>query len=82
MQTDLSSYQNSDYVSGSTVKKIAWYFTNMFIFKTMFPIPSSLKTKILRFFGAKIGANVVIKPNINIKYPWFLEIGDNSWIGV
>ncbi len=36
---------------------------------------------ILRFFGAKIGKNVMIKPKVNIKYPWFLEIGNNVWIG-
>jgi len=23
----------------------------------------------------------VIKPSVNIKYPWLLEIGDNTWIG-
>ena len=24
---------------------------------------------------------MVIKPGVNIKYPWHLTIGDNSWIG-
>ena len=32
-------------------------------------------------FGAKIGKGVVLKPNINIKYPWRLRIGNHSWIG-
>jgi len=32
-------------------------------------------------FGAKVGRDVIIKPDINIKYPWFLEIGDSCWIG-
>ena len=32
-------------------------------------------------FSAKIGARVVIKPHVNIKYPWFLEIGEDCWIG-
>ena len=32
-------------------------------------------------FGASIGRGVVIKPNVNIKYPWRLSIGDYSWIG-
>jgi putative colanic acid biosynthesis acetyltransferase WcaF len=32
-------------------------------------------------FGAHVGKNVVIKPRVNIKYPWNLSIGDNSWIG-
>lgn len=46
----------------------------------MFPI-NSLKVNLLRAFGAKVGKGVVIKPCVNIKYPWKLEIGDYSWIG-
>lgn len=40
-----------------------------------------LKRGVLRMFGAKIGKGVVIKPCVNIKYPWFLSVGDHSWIG-
>jgi putative colanic acid biosynthesis acetyltransferase WcaF len=36
---------------------------------------------LLKIFGGKIGKRVVIKPNVNIKYPWLLEIGSFSWIG-
>ncbi len=32
-------------------------------------------------FGAKVGKGVVIKPGVNIKYPWNLTIGDHVWIG-
>jgi len=32
-------------------------------------------------FGAKVGKGVVIKPAVNIKFPWKLSIGDHSWIG-
>ena len=39
------------------------------------------KIWMLRKFGAKIGKGVFIKPSVNIKYPWTLEIGDYSWIG-
>ena len=80
-QVNLNKYNNSWYQPAGTLKKTIWYFTNMFVFKTMLPIPSSIKAKILRLFGAKIGVGVVIKPNVSIKYPWFLEIGDYSWIG-
>ena len=36
---------------------------------------------ILRLFGAKIGKRVNLKPFVRIKFPWRLEIGDDSWIG-
>ena len=61
---NLSIYNNDWYKSGSTLKKTIWYFTNMFLFKTMLPIPSSIKAKILRFFGANIGVKVVINTKI------------------
>jgi len=32
-------------------------------------------------FGAKIGKGVHIKPTVNIKYPWLLELGNYVWIG-
>jgi putative colanic acid biosynthesis acetyltransferase WcaF len=45
-----------------------------------FPV-SAPKRALLRWFGAKIGAGVVIKPRVNIKYPWNLKVGDHTWIG-
>jgi putative colanic acid biosynthesis acetyltransferase WcaF len=36
---------------------------------------------ILRAFGALIGNRVIIKPGVRIKFPWRLEIGDDSWVG-
>ena len=32
-------------------------------------------------FRAKIGKGVVIKPHVNIKYPWRLKVGNRAWIG-
>ncbi len=78
---DLSKFNNSWYNPGNSLKRFVWYFKNLFLFKSSLPWPNALKIFILRFFGAKIGKNVVFKPNVNIKYPWLLEIGDNTWIG-
>jgi len=45
-------------------------------------VPGALHRRlILRAFGAIIGKRVVIKPGARIKFPWRLEIGDDSWVG-
>ena len=73
----LNQYNNNTYNPGTTVKKTLWYFTNMIFFKTLLPFPSSFKIKLLKLFNVKVGNGVVIKPDVNIKYPWFLEIGND-----
>ena len=81
MKTDLSAYNNSWYNPGSPLKRFLWHYTNAIIFKSgLFPL-YGLKTFLLRAFGAEIGKGVYIKPFVNIKYPWFLKIGDFVWIG-
>lgn len=82
MKTDLSRYDNSWYnPGGSSLKRLCWYFVNALVLKNHLNPLSGLKVRLLRFFGANIGRGVVIKPGVNIKYPWLLEIGDYSWIG-
>ena len=81
-KTDLSKYDNSWYSpKAGWVKRIVWHFTNQLFFNNGFFPLSSLKILILRIFGAKVGNGVTIKPSVNIKYPWMLKIGDNTWIG-
>jgi len=80
-KVNLNQYDNSWYQPGGPLKRISWYFINIIFFQTSLPFPSPFKTLILRSFGASVGTNCVIKPNVNIKYPWFLELGDHVWIG-
>jgi putative colanic acid biosynthesis acetyltransferase WcaF len=81
MITNLAEYDNSWYKPGHPVKRWLWYLFNILFFKTsLFPF-YRFKVFLLRLFGAKIGHNVLIKPLVNIKYPWFLETGNNVWIG-
>lgn len=69
-------------VRGRTkVIEVLWYLIKMLFFLSAFPWPSSLKAKILRLFGAKVGKGVVLKPRINIHFPWKLDLGDHVWLG-
>lgn len=79
-RTDLSSFDNPHYDPGPRWIRGLWYIVNALFFKS--PLPGSFwKRPLLRLFGAKLGKGVVIKPRVNIKYPWFLAIGDHVWIG-
>jgi putative colanic acid biosynthesis acetyltransferase WcaF len=58
-----------------------WYLCKCLLFLTPLPVPSSIKRSVLRSFGARIGKGVVIKPRVNIHFPWKLAVGDHTWIG-
>ena len=82
MKTDLSLYDNSWYhIGAGNFKNILWSCCNILFVKCSLQPLSVIKVRLLRLFGAKIGKGVVIKPGVNIKYPWNLSIGDYSWIG-
>lgn len=78
----LNTYNNEWYNPGAgVVKRTLWYFVNVLFFINPLNLISAVKVQLLRSFGAKVGAGVVIKPAVNIKYPWLLEIGNYVWIG-
>ena len=80
-KTDLSKYNNDWYQpGGSVLKKTCWYVLHAIFIHSAFPF-SSFKVFLLRLFGASIGTSVTIKPNVTIKYPWHLTIGNHVWIG-
>ncbi|CAN5434750.1 putative colanic acid biosynthesis acetyltransferase [soil metagenome] len=80
-KTDLSKFNNGWFNTGANpLKRFCWYFTNIIWFNSGFPI-NGFKLFLLRLYGAKIGSGVIIKPRVNIKYPWKLVVGDNVWIG-
>jgi putative colanic acid biosynthesis acetyltransferase WcaF len=81
VKTDLSTYNNSWYQPGSKLKRVLWYIVDVLFFKGSWNAVSGLKVFWLRLFGAKIGRGVVIKPQVSIKYPWKLTIGNHCWIG-
>ena len=81
-KTDLSIYTTGNFkVGAGPIRRVLWYFTNVLFFLNPFNPVSSIKVGLLRLFGAKVGKGVNIKPSVNIKYPWKLQIGDYVWIG-
>ncbi|MCC6181128.1 MAG: colanic acid biosynthesis acetyltransferase WcaF [Bacteroidia bacterium] len=81
LKTDLSKYNNDWYKKGGNpFKRLLWYIINATFFNSPFPI-ISVKCFLLKMFGARIGKHVVIKPYVNIKYPWNLSVGNYVWIG-
>lgn len=80
--TNLKGYNTGSYFPGrNKLIQFLWYFTNVLFFMNPLNPISLLKVFLLRLFGAQIGKGVNIKPGVNIKYPWRLQIGDYSWIG-
>lgn len=78
---DLQHYRVTGYQHRSKLLRVVWYFVSLAVFETGLPVPSSFKRVALRWFGAQIGVDVVIKPHVRIKFPWQLAIGDHTWIG-
>ena len=81
INTDLSKYNNNDYKPGNIFLRFFWYFINVIFFKSSFFPLNFLKIFLLQLFGCSLGKGVVIKPNVNIKYPWKLRLGNYVWIG-
>ena len=81
MKTDLSKYNINWYSPGSKLIRFLWFVVNVIFIQNKLNPFNFLKVILLRVFGAKIGRGVIVKPGVNIKYPWKLEIGNYVWIG-
>ena len=58
-----------------------WMVVELLLVSNPLQISSGLRTRALRLFGARVGANVIMRPRARVKFPWNLHIGDNCWIG-
>jgi putative colanic acid biosynthesis acetyltransferase WcaF len=58
-----------------------WMLVEILLISNPLQVSSTLRAWALRLFGARIGANVIMRPRVRVKFPWNLQIGDNCWIG-
>ena len=79
---DLSAPDNSELVRGAPLwREALWYFVGLPLVRSYLITSSGFRAFLLRTFGAKIGTGVHIKPGLRVKFPWYLEVGDYSWLG-
>ena len=65
----------------SYLVRAVWLVVEALVLLNPVLVSYRLKRAILRLFGAKIGAGVLIKPGVHVKYPWRLTVGDDCWLG-
>ena len=58
-----------------------WWIVQKLLFR---PSPQFLygwRRFLLRAFGARVGAGVVVRPTAHFQFPWKVTLGDHCWIG-
>lgn len=77
----LDQYTLGSYTPGASyAKQVFWYVLGSPLVRGYW-LPSAFKVWLLRCFGATIGRGVRIKPNVQVKFPWRLTMGDYVWLG-
>src|SRR4051812_37327854 len=81
MPIQLKNYESSHFNRGRPwLFEACWLIVRSICFSHLVP-SSKVRVLALSLFGATIGAGVVIKPGVKVKFPWRLSIGEHSWIG-
>jgi putative colanic acid biosynthesis acetyltransferase WcaF len=64
----------------------SWFVQLWWLFDALFVRPTpqvfyAWRRFALRLFGAKVGSKVLIRPGVQVTFPWKISIGDYCWIG-
>jgi putative colanic acid biosynthesis acetyltransferase WcaF len=81
-ELDLSKFDNSFYhPGGSALARAAWFLLGSPLLRCAVIPSNAMRVQLLKLFGATLGAGVVVKPGVRVKYPWRLWVGDHTWLG-
>jgi putative colanic acid biosynthesis acetyltransferase WcaF len=58
-----------------------WWLVQATLFRLSPQVLYGWRRFLLRSFGAAVGRGVLIRPSVEITYPWKVSIGDFSWVG-
>jgi putative colanic acid biosynthesis acetyltransferase WcaF len=79
---DLSKPDNSELKRGRPFwVEALWYFVGMPLVRSYLIPFSAVKVGVLQAFGARLGKGLYVKPGLKVKFPWYLKVGDFSWLG-
>lgn len=81
-RVSLASFENGWYRPGrGALTQAAWFFIGLPLLRSALIPFSGFRVRLLRWFGARVGQGVVIKPGVRVKYPWKLTLGPDCWLG-
>jgi len=65
----------------SAVYTQIWWIVQSTLFRMSPQVFYGWRRWLLRLFGARIGKGVIIRPSVQVTYPWKLKVGDFCHIG-
>ena len=79
---DLSKFRMPPGFRGRSALAVQlWWLVQATLFRWSPQFMYGWRRAILRFFGAKVGQGVIIRPSVTVTYPWKVQIGDHAWVG-
>ncbi len=77
----LAAFTGAGYDHGRPLVVQALWFAAMSLVFSRWWCPARLRPALLRWFGADVGQNVLIRHRVRVLWPWKLAVGDDVWIG-